>query len=584
MAHNPFGTRSTLRSKAGRHDYFSLKRLESQGIGPVSRMPYSIRILLEAVLRQINGFDVREDDLHTLCRWQSPESKAREFPFKPARVVMQDFTGVPAIVDLAAMRDAMAALGGDPQRINPVIPVDLVIDHSVQVDLFASSRALAGNASLEFKRNRERYEFLRWGAGAFKDFRVVPPATGIVHQVNLEFLARVVQVRQDPDGKGLLAFPDTVVGTDSHTPMINGIGVLGWGVGGIEAEAALLGQPMYMLVPEVVGMKLTGRLPEGATATDLVLTITQILRKLGVVDKIVEYFGPGLDGLSVADRATISNMSPENGATAGFFPVDAKTVEYLRFTGRSPELIDLVERYCKEQGLFRTADSGAGAEAGGAQPEYATVQELDLGSVETSIAGPKRPQDRIPLSRASGSWRAAGAPAGVPSDAPADRSVEVSVGGARETLRDGAVVIAAITSCTNTSNPAVMIGAGLLARKAVQLGLRVPAYVKTSFAPGSKVVTSYLDSAGLSPYLEALRMHDVHRQLRSARSRSEPGRAGARPDRRLRALRQPQFRGPDPPGGEGQLPRLPAPRGGLRPCGHLGHRSHARSDRQGPQR
>jgi aconitate hydratase len=505
MAHNPFGTRSTLKSAAGRYDYFSLNRLESQGIGPISRMPYSIRILVESVLRQINGFDVREDDLHTLCRWQSPESRAREFPFKPARVVMQDFTGVPAIVDLAAMRDAMAALGGDPQRINPVIPVDLVIDHSVQVDLFASSRALAGNASLEFKRNRERYEFLRWGAGAFKDFRVVPPATGIVHQVNLEFLARVVQVRQDPEGTAMLAFPDTLVGTDSHTPMINGIGVLGWGVGGIEAEAALLGQPSYMLVPEVIGMKITGRLPEGTTATDLVLTITQMLRKLGVVDKIVEYFGPGLDSLSVADRATISNMSPENGATAGFFPVDAKTIEYLKFTGRSPELIDLVERYCKEQGLFRTA----GGAAGGAQPEYAAVLELDLGSVETSLAGPKRPQDRIPLSRVKGSWRAAGAPAGAPVSPPADRGVEVELGGARETLRDGAVVIAAITSCTNTSNPAVMIGAGLLARKAVQLGLRVPAYVKTSFAPGSKVVTSYLDKAGLSPYLEALGFHLV---------------------------------------------------------------------------
>jgi aconitate hydratase len=504
MAHNPFGTRSTLESKAGRHDYFSLKRLESQGIGPVSRMPYSIRVLLESVLRQINGFDVREDDLHTLCRWQSPESRAREFPFKPARVVMQDFTGVPAIVDLAAMRDAMAALGGDPQRINPVIPVDLVIDHSVQVDMFASSRALAGNASLEFKRNRERYEFLRWGAGAFKDFRVVPPATGIVHQVNLEFLAQVVQVRQDPESKRFLAFPDTLVGTDSHTPMINGIGVLGWGVGGIEAEAALLGQPSYMLVPEVIGMKITGRLPEGTTATDLVLTITQMLRKHGVVDKIVEYFGPGLDSLSVADRATISNMSPENGATAGFFPVDAKTIEYLKFTGRSPELIDLVERYCKEQGLFRAADGSAGS-AGSAQPEYTAVLELDLGTVETSLAGPKRPQDRIPLSRVKGSWRAAG----VPARPPVDREVEVDLGGARETLRDGAVVIAAITSCTNTSNPAVMIGAGLLARKAVQLGLRVPAYVKTSFAPGSKVVTSYLDKAGLSPYLEALGFHLV---------------------------------------------------------------------------
>ena len=459
-------------------------------------MPFSIKILLESVLRQLNGFDVREEDVRALCAWSTPESRCREFPFKPARVVMQDFTGVPAIVDLAAMRDAMADLGGDPQRINPVIPVDLVIDHSVQVDLYASSRALAGNASLEFKRNRERYEFLRWGAKAFADFRVVPPATGIVHQVNLEYLAQVVQVRGMAGGKGSVVFPDTLVGTDSHTPMINGIGVLGWGVGGIEAEAALLGQPLYMLVPEVVGMKLNGSLREGVTATDLVLTVTQMLRKFGVVDKIVEFFGQGLGTLSVADRATISNMSPEYGATAGFFPVDDKTLEYLRFTGRSPELVDLVERYCKQQGIFRTKES--------AQPQYATVLELDLGSVESSMAGPKRPQDRIALSQAKSSWRT------VSSSLPADaQGVEVEISGDRERLRHGAVVIAAITSCTNTSNPAVMVAAGLLARKAVRLGLRVPAYVKTSFAPGSKVVTQYLDRAGLSPYLEALGFHLV---------------------------------------------------------------------------
>ncbi len=495
MKANPFGARSTLKTAKDRFDFFSLARLESQGIGKVSRMPFSIKILLESVLRQVNGFDVREEDVHALCAWNSAQAKSRDFPFKPARVIMQDFTGVPAIVDLAAMRDAMGDLGGDPQRINPVIPVDLVIDHSVQVDLFASSRALAGNAALEFQRNRERYEFLRWGAKSFADFRVVPPATGIVHQVNLEYLAHVVQTRAHPDGKGMVAFPDTLVGTDSHTPMINGIGVLGWGVGGIEAEAALLGQPLYMLIPEVVGMRLTGALREGMTATDLVLTVTQALRKFGVVDKIVEFFGPGLDSLSVADRATIGNMSPEYGATAGFFPVDQKTIEYLQFTGRSPELVDLVERYCKEQGMFR----GPGAE----QPEYSSLLELDLASVETSMAGPKRPQDRIPLSKAKSSWReaAAGGTDG--------KSVEVEVGGDRETLAHGAVVIAAITSCTNTSNPSVMIGAGLLARKAVQLGLRVPAYVKTSFAPGSKVVTQYLDRAGLSPYLEALGFHLV---------------------------------------------------------------------------
>ena len=496
MKANPFGTRSTLKTAKDRFEFFSLARLESQGVGKVAHMPFSIKILLESVLRQVNGFDVREEDVHALCAWNSPQAKSRDFPFKPARVVMQDFTGVPAIVDLAAMRDAMGDLGGDPQRINPVIPVDLVIDHSVQVDLYASSRALAGNAALEFQRNRERYEFLRWGAKSFADFRVVPPATGIVHQVNLEYLARVVQTRADADGKAAVAFPDTLVGTDSHTPMINGIGVLGWGVGGIEAEAALLGQPLYMLIPEVVGMRLTGSLREGMTATDLVLTVTQALRKFGVVDKIVEFFGPGLDSLSVADRATIGNMSPEYGATAGFFPVDGKTIEYLQFTGRSPDLVDLVERYCKEQGLFR----GPGAE----QPEYSTLLELDLSTVETSMAGPKRPQDRIPLSRAKSSWRDAAAAAGTNG-----KGVEVELGGDRETLAHGAVVIAAITSCTNTSNPSVMIGAGLLARKAVRLGLRVPAYVKTSFAPGSKVVTQYLDRAGLSPYLEALGFHLV---------------------------------------------------------------------------
>ncbi|HEY9593237.1 MAG TPA: aconitate hydratase AcnA, partial [Spirochaetia bacterium] len=484
-----------MKSSRGRLDYYRLSALESQGLGPVSRLPFSIKILLESVLRQVNGFDVREEDVRTLCAWGTESSKGHELPFKPARVVMQDFTGVPAIVDLAAMRDAMSSLGGDPQRINPVIPVDLVIDHSVQVDMFASSRALAGNASLEFQRNRERYEFLRWGARSFSDFRVVPPATGIVHQVNLEYLASVVQVRKDADGRQVV-FPDTVVGTDSHTPMINGIGVLGWGVGGIEAEAALLGQPLYMLVPEVVGVRLGGSLREGVTATDLVLTVTQALRKFGVVDKIVEFFGEGLATLSVADRATISNMSPEYGATAGFFPVDDKTLEYLRFTGRSADLVDLVERYCKEQGIFR----GPGA----AQPEYTAVLDIDLSTVESSIAGPKRPQDRIPLGRAKGSWRSV-----LPSPDAPTREVEVKLGADEEKLRDGAVVIAAITSCTNTSNPAVMVAAGLLARRAVKMGLRVPAYVKTSFAPGSKVVTQYLDKAGLSPYLEALGFHTV---------------------------------------------------------------------------
>ena len=492
---DPFGARAVLKTRLGRFTYYSLRSLEKQGLAEVSRMPYSVRILLEQALRQVDGFAVRGEDVLTLCRWSQAESRSREIPFKPARVVMQDFTGVPAIVDLAAMRDAMAELGGDPRRINPVVPVDLVIDHSVQVDRYASASALAANAELEFSRNRERYEFLRWGAKAFDGFRVVPPATGIVHQVNLEYLAQVVMTRGESGGQ--TAFPDTLVGTDSLTTMINGIGVLGWGVGGIEAEAALLGQPLYMLIPEVVGFRLAGELPAGVTATDLVLTVTQILRKHGVVDKIVEFFGPGLASLSVADRATIGNMSPEYGATAGFFPVDRQTLDYLSFTGRAPDQVELVERYCKEQGLFRLEEAP--------QPEYASVLELDLSSVEPSLAGPRRPQDRIPLAKAKGSWRAAGEG----SSSPSPEGVSVEVAGRRDRLRDGDVVIAAITSCTNTSNPAVMLAAGLLARKAVRLGLGVPAYVKTSLAPGSRVVTRYLEAAGLAPYLEALGFHLV---------------------------------------------------------------------------
>jgi aconitate hydratase len=431
--------------------------------------------------------------------------------------VMQDFTGVPAIVDLAAMRDALAALGGDAQKINPLIPIDLVIDHSVQVDSYASVRALEVNADMEFRRNRERYEFLRWGAASFENFRVVPPATGIVHQVNLEYLARVVEKRR-LDGEWTV-FPDTLVGTDSHTTMINGIGVLGWGVGGIEAEAAILGQPLYMLIPEVIGFKLTGALREGVTATDLVLTITEVLRKYGVVGKFVEFFGPGLGSLSVADRATIGNMSPEYGATAGFFPVDGETLRYLTFTGRAPEQVKLVERYTRAQGIFRSDETP--------QPEYTDVLELDLNAVEPSIAGPRRPQDRIPLSRAAKAWleietadlpsgrdgdkeqivweEEGGAPAGQTNDAP----VPVALAGRQAHLGHGSVVIAAITSCTNTSNPAVMIAAGILARKAVRLGLQVPVYTKTSLAPGSRVVTRYLDEAGLTPYLEALGFHLV---------------------------------------------------------------------------
>ncbi len=488
---DPFGARATLETPSGPVVLYRLSRLEEQGVGTVSRLPYSIKILLEAALRQLDGFTITEQDVTTLAGW--PQGAAeREIPYKPARVILQDFTGVPSVVDLAAMRAAVARLGGNPQRINPVVPVDLVIDHSVQVDLFGSPLALQFNAEREFERNRERYEFLRWGQQAFDNFRVVPPATGIVHQVNLEYLARVVQTQEM--GDETLAFPDTLIGTDSHTTMINGLGVLGWGVGGIEAEAVMLGQPMYMLMPQVVGLRLTGRLREGVTATDLVLTVTHMLRQKGVVGKFVEFYGPGLDTLSLPDRATIANMAPEYGATIGFFPVDDETLAYLRHTGRSPELVDLVERYCKDQGLFRTASTP--------DPLFSETLELDLSTVEASLAGPKRPQDRIPLREARQAYRSAIGHNGY-------RRAMVEVDGVQAEIGDGAVVIAAITSCTNTSNPSVMIGAGLLAKKAVERGLRVPPTVKTSLAPGSKVVTRYLGEAGLMPYLEALRYHVV---------------------------------------------------------------------------
>lgn len=486
--YDPLGTRSVLAGRTGSVHFYSLEKLGKKTPGAVSRLPFATKVLLESVLRHVDGIAVREEDVSAVLAAGS-SNLPQEIPFMPARVIMQDFTGVPAVADLAAMRDAMAELGGDPARINPFIPVDLVIDHSVQVDRFASRSAFAENGAREYERNRERYKFLRWGARAFRGLRVVPPATGIVHQVNLEYLASVVEVR---DG---VAFPDTVVGTDSHTTMICGIGVLGWGVGGIEAEAVLLGQPLYMVLPGVVGVRLRGGLRDGVTATDLVLTVTQMLRSHGVVEKIVEFLGPGLTSLSVADRATIANMSPEYGATAGFFPVDEKTLDYLRATGRDNEQVDLVERYSKEQGLFR-ADLAA-------EPTYSELLELDLGSVEPSVAGPRRPQDRIPLAKTRGSWKAPGAAE------PPPRQAEVQLGETRETIRDGSVVIAAITSCTNTSNPSVMIGAGLLARNAVQLGLRVPAHVKTSFAPGSRAVSIYLERAGLTPYLEALGFHLV---------------------------------------------------------------------------
>jgi aconitate hydratase len=461
-------------------------------------------LLLESLLRNCDGYEVLEKDVKNLAAWNAAEPARVEIPFKPARVVLQDFTGVPAVVDLAAMRSAMQRLGGDPKRINPLIPVDLVIDHSVQVDYFATQQALALNVDMEFSRNRERYEFLRWGQKAFDDFRVVPPAVGIVHQVNLEYLAKGVFLRSD--ARGPVALPDTLVGTDSHTTMINGLGVLGWGVGGIEAEAVMLGQPLYMLMPEVVGFEVTGELPPGATATDLVLFVTQILRRAGVVSKFVEFFGPGVSAMKLADRATIGNMAPEYGATMGFFPTDAETLDYLRRTGRSDEEVELVERYTKEQQLFRT-DAGQ-------VPKFTKTLSLDLGSVEPSLAGPKRPQDRVALADMKSAFRAAlRAPIAergfALDDAGLHRTGRVVNNGASAEIGHGAVVIAAITSCTNTSNPSVMLAAGLLAKKAVEKGLTVKPYVKTSLAPGSRVVTDYLQKAGVTDALNKIGFNTV---------------------------------------------------------------------------
>jgi aconitate hydratase len=499
MNADTFGARGSLQTSQGPVTIHRLSALEKAGLAPgFARMPFSIRVLLESVLRNLDGELVREEDVKNLAAWHAPAPKDVELPYMPARVILQDFTGVPAVVDLASMRAAVKHLGKDPKKINPLVPVDLVVDHSVQVDYFASKDALEKNAALEFERNRERYEFLRWGQKAFQNFRVVPPATGIVHQVNLEYLAKVVVTKQV--GDDTVAFPDTLVGTDSHTTMINGLGVLGWGVGGIEAEAVMLGQPLYMVTPQVVGMRLTGRLREGVTATDLVLTATQMLRKKGVVEKFVEFFGPGLSEMTLADRATIANMAPEYGATCGFFPVDDETLRYLRTTGRTPAEVDLVERYNKEQGLFRTAAAP--------DPVFSDTLELDLASVEPSLAGPKRPHDRVPLSQMKESFeRALTAPVkergfGL-AEADLGRTATAEFRGTNE-LRHGAVVIAAITSCTNTSNPSVMLGAGLLARKAAARGMKVPGYVKTSLAPGSKVVTEYLQKTDLTKDLEAL--------------------------------------------------------------------------------
>jgi aconitate hydratase len=479
MATNTFGAADRLRVGNREYAYFRLARLEESGVGAVSRLPVSTRILIENLLRCEDGKRVSAADIQLVAAGGGAGQK--EISFMPARVLLQDFTGVPCVVDLAAMRDALQAMGADPGRANPLMPADLVIDHSVQVDQFGSSGAFAANALIEFQRNRERYMLLRWGQTAFRNFRVVPPDTGIVHQVNLEYLAPVVFQA------GGVAYPDSVVGTDSHTTMINGLGVLGWGVGGIEAEACMLGQPISMLLPPVVGFKLHGKLREGCTATDLVLTIVQLLRKKGVVGKFVEYYGPGLSALSLADRATVANMSPEYGATMGFFPVDDETLAYLRLTNRPPETIALVEAYTKEQGLFRTDDTP--------DPQFADSVELDLATVMPSMAGPKRPQDRVELPAMAKNF--------------ADAFPAAAAGGDGDSVANGSVVIAAITSCTNTSNPSVMLAAGLLAKKAVDRGLTVKPWVKTSLAPGSKVVMDYYNQAGLTPYLEMLNFHLV---------------------------------------------------------------------------
>ena len=522
---NSFNSRGTLKSGSKSYTMFRLPALTARGFD-LGRLPFSLKILLENLLRREDGVNVTADDIEFLAKWDAQSEPSREIAYMPARVLMQDFTGVPAIVDLGAMRDAIKTLGGDPERVNPLVPAELVIDHSVQVDEFGTPQAYEANSLLEFQRNRERYAFLKWGQTAFRNFSAVPPGMGICHQVNLEYLARVV-FTTDVNGE-LQAYPDTLVGTDSHTTMINGLGVLGWGVGGIEAEAAMLGQAVSMLVPQVVGYKLTGKLREGATATDLVLTVTQALRKLGVVGKFVEFYGSGIAALPLADRATISNMAPEYGATCGIFPVDAETLRYLKLTGRSDEQIALVEAYYKEQGLFHTESLP--------EAEYTQTLELDLAAVEPSVAGPKRPQDRVLLKDAAESFAKqlptllapTAKPLGTRTAATWDRSVVMDTALADKTpmhvtttvkerynvdpdkyLDHGSVVIAAITSCTNTSNPSVMMAAGILAKKAVEKGLTVPPWVKTSLAPGSRVVTDYYQKSGLLPYLEKLRFNVV---------------------------------------------------------------------------
>jgi len=496
-----FNARTSFELEGKRYNFYRLAALEEAGIAKVSRLPYSVKVLLESVLRQVDGRVITKEHVENLAKWGSEEVKDAEVPFKPSRVILQDFTGVPAVVDLASLRKAMADLGGNPDKINPEIPVDLVIDHSVQVDKYGTTDALKANMDFEFQRNAERYQFLSWATKAFDNYRAVPPATGIVHQVNLEYLASVVHAIENAEGE-FETFPDTLVGTDSHTTMINGIGVLGWGVGGIEAEAGMLGQPSYFPIPEVIGVKLTGEMPNGATATDLALKVTQVLRQKGVVGKFVEFFGPGVSTLPLADRATIANMAPEYGATCGFFPVDAESLEYLRLTGRPEEHVKLVEKYLQENNMFFTPENE--------EPVYTDIVEINLSEIEANLSGPKRPQDLIPLSKMQKAFQdALTAPVGNQGFGLKDSEINKEAvvkfdNGDEATMKTGAVAIAAITSCTNTSNPYVMLGAGLVAKKAVEKGLEVPKYVKTSLAPGSKVVTGYLRDSGLQTYLDKL--------------------------------------------------------------------------------
>jgi len=502
---NEFRLQKSFELNGKKYNYFDLKGIEEAGLGKVDRLPYSIRILLESVIRQYDGRVIKDEHIKGLAQWGLENDGADNVPFKPSRVILQDFTGVPAVVDLASMRKAMVDLGGDPSKINPEVPVDLVIDHSVQVDEYGNPSALQANMDLEFERNAERYQFLNWAQKAFKNYRAVPPATGIVHQVNLEYLANVVHANENEDGS-FDTFPDTLVGTDSHTPMINGLGVLGWGVGGIEAEAGMLGQPSYFPTPEVIGVKFTGKFPEGTTATDLTLKVVDVLRQENVVGKFVEYFGPGLADMPLADRATMSNMAPEYGATVGYFPIDQESLNYLRLTGRDEEQISIVEEYAKANGLWYSPEDP--------EPEYTQVIEVNLDDIVPNLAGPKRPHDRVPLSDMKTEFRKAiTAPEGNHGfglDASEfDKKVNVEVDGKEAVMQTGSLAIAAITSCTNTSNPHVMLGAGLLAKKAYELGIEVPAYVKTSLAPGSTVVTRYLDDSGLSEYLDKLGFNTV---------------------------------------------------------------------------